>query len=85
MSMVNGAVRSSAARTKRYRARRRRGTRCIMVHVNEGEVGALVARGYLPAEARGDAVAIKGAIEGVVSDLAFELEQERFKGNGPRF
>jgi hypothetical protein len=56
-----------------------------MVHVNEGEVGALVARGYLPEEARGDAVAIKGAIEGVVSDLAFELEQERSKGSGPRF
>ena len=47
--------------------------------VNEGEVAALVARGYLPEEARGDAVAIKGAIEGVISDLAFELEQRQVK------
>jgi hypothetical protein len=39
----------------------------------------------LSEEARGDAVAIKGAIEGVISDSAFELEQERFKGSGSRF
>jgi hypothetical protein len=55
------------------------------VDVNEGEVAALVARGYLPEEARGDPVAIKGAIEGLISDLAFELEQERSMGTGPRF
>ena len=30
----------------------------------------LVAGGYLPEEDRGDAVAIKAAIEGVISDLA---------------
>jgi len=84
MSIVSGAFRSSAARTKRYRARRRQGTRCTTVYVNESEVGALVARGYLPEEARGDPVAIKAAIEGVISDLAFELEQERSKGMGLR-
>jgi hypothetical protein len=39
----------------------------------------------LPEEARGDAVAIKGAIEGVISDLAFELEQERSKRRGSGF
>jgi hypothetical protein len=55
------------------------------VDVNEGEVAALVARGYLPEEARGDPAAIKAAIEGVISDLAFELEQERSKGSGSRF
>ena len=54
--------------------------RCITVDVNEGEIAALVARGYLPEEARGDPVAIKAAIEIVISDLAFELEQERSKG-----
>ena len=53
--------------------------------VNDGEVAALVTRGYLPEEARGDPAAIKAAIEGVISDLAFELEQERFKGSRPRF
>jgi hypothetical protein len=55
------------------------------VDVNENEVGALVARGYLPEEARGEPVAIKAAIEGLISDLAFELEQERSMGTGPRF
>ena len=39
----------------------------------------------MPEEARGDPVAIKAAIEVVISNLAFELEQERFKGSGPRF
>jgi hypothetical protein len=50
------------------------------VDVNE----TLVARGYLPEEARGDAVAIKGAIEGVISDMAFELQQETSMGSGSR-
>jgi hypothetical protein len=53
--------------------------RCITVDVNDGEVAALVARGYLPEEARGDPAAIKVAIEVVISDLAFELVQERSK------
>jgi len=75
----------STERSRRYRQRRRRRTRCITVDVNESEVGALVARGYLPEEARGDPVAIKAAIEGLISDLAFELEQERSMGTGPRF
>jgi hypothetical protein len=75
----------STERSRRHRQRGRLGTRCITVEVNEGEIAALVARGYLPEEARGDPAAIKAAIEVVISDLAFELEQERFKGSGPRF
>jgi hypothetical protein len=55
------------------------------VDVNESEVSALVAGGYLPEKALDDAMAIKAAIECVISDLAFELEQERSKGSGPRF
>jgi hypothetical protein len=51
------------------------------VDVNESEVGALVAKGYLPEGARGDPVAIKAAIEGVISDLAFELELEGLRQN----
>jgi hypothetical protein len=74
----------STERSRRYRQRRRRGTRCITVDVNEGEIAALVARGYLPEEARDDPVAIKAAIVVVISDLAFELEQERSKGMGLR-
>ena len=75
---------SSTERSRRHRQRRRRGTRCITVDVNEGEIAALVARGYLPEEARDDPVAIKAAIVVLISDLAFELEQERSKGMGLR-
>ena len=49
--------------------------------VNEGEVAALVARGYLPEEARIDPVAIKGAIEIVISDMAFEQQQGTSRGS----
>jgi hypothetical protein len=48
-----------------------------MVDVSGMEVSALVAKGYLPEELRNDPKAIKAAIEGVMSDMAFELEQER--------
>ena len=84
MSTTPADSRSSAARTRRHRERRRQGTRCITVDVNESEVGALVARGYLPEEAHNDPVAIEAAIEGVISDLAFELEQETSTKSGPR-
>jgi hypothetical protein len=47
--------------------------------------GELENGGYLPEEACGNHVAIKAAIEVVISDLAFELEQERSKGSGSRF
>ena len=67
------------------RARGRGLARRITVEVNESEIAGLVAGGYLPEQARGDAVALKAAIEVVISDLVFELEQERSKGSGPRF
>jgi hypothetical protein len=41
------AERSSAARTRRHRERRRRGMRCVKVDVSQGELDALVARDYL--------------------------------------
>jgi hypothetical protein len=67
---------SSTQRTRRHRQRRRRGTRCITVDVNQGELDALVVRGYLPEEERGDGAALKKAIEGVLSDMVFELQSE---------
>jgi hypothetical protein len=76
MSTKPAGPRSSAARTRRHRQRRRQGTRCITVHVNKDELEALVVRGYLPEEVRGDGTAIKKAIEGVISDMAFELQSE---------
>jgi hypothetical protein len=76
MSTTPAETRSSAARTRRHRQRRRHGTRCITVHVSEDELAAMVVRGYLPEEVRGDGMAIRKAIEGVISDMAFELQSE---------
>jgi hypothetical protein len=76
---------SSAERTKRHRNRRRQGTRCIIVDVSALEISALVGRGYLPEEAKSDPKVIKAAIGGVISDMAFELEQERSKRRGSGF
>jgi hypothetical protein len=81
MSTVNDAARSAVARTRRYRARQRQGTRCILVDVNEGDVAALVARSYLSEEASRNPTAIKAAIEGLMSDVVFELETERSTRN----
>jgi hypothetical protein len=39
----------------------------------------------LPEEDRVDPLAIKAAIEVIISDLAFELEQERYRESGSRF
>jgi hypothetical protein len=76
MSTMPADSRSSAARTRRHRQRRRQGTRCVVVDVNQGELAALVVRGYLPEEERDNGAAIKKAIEGVISDLEFELQSE---------
>jgi hypothetical protein len=62
-----------------HRQRRRLRTRCVMVDVNQGERDALVVRGYLSEEDRDNGAAIKKAIEGVISDMAFELQSETAK------
>jgi hypothetical protein len=74
----------STSRTRRYRQRRRRRTRCITVEVNDSEISALVTKGYLAEEARSDSKAIKAAIEALISDLAFELEQQATEASGIR-
>ena len=76
MSTMHAASRSSASRMKRHRDRRRQGTRCVTVEVSQSEVAALEARGYFSEEERDDGAAIKKAIEGVLSDLVFELQSE---------
>ena len=50
--------------------------RCVTVDVSQSERDALVVRGYLLEEERDDGVAIKKAIEGVISDMMFELQSE---------
>src|SRR6476660_4203909 len=77
MTAISSGVPSSTERSRRHRQRRRRGTRCITVAVNELEVSALIFKGYLPEEDRNDAEAIKAAIEGVISDIAFDLQHQR--------
>jgi hypothetical protein len=76
MSTAPTTLGSSAARMTRHRNRRRQGTRCVTVDVNQSEVDALVVRGYLSEEERDNGAAIKKAIEGVLSDLVFELQSE---------
>src|SRR4029077_8468094 len=75
MTTTPSGAPSSTERSRRHRQRRRRGTRCIMVAVNELELSALIFKGYLPEEDRNDAQAIKAALEGVISDMAFDLQQ----------
>ena len=49
---------------------------CVTVDVNQSELDALVVRGYLSEEERDNGMAIKKAIEGVISDIVFELQSE---------
>jgi hypothetical protein len=81
ISRSPASSRSSTERSRRHRRRRRLGTRCITVEVNESEIAGLVAGGYLPEEARDDPVAIKAAIEVVISDMAFEQQQKTWRGS----
>ena len=48
----------------------------VTVDVSQSERDALVVRGYLSEEERDDGVAIKKAIEGVISDIVFEIQSE---------
>ena len=76
MSTSSTANRSSARRSRLHRERRRNGTRCVTVEVNQSQRDALVARGYLSEEDGENGAAIKKAIEAVLSDLVFELRSE---------
>jgi hypothetical protein len=73
---MSTAERSSAARTRRHRERRRHGVRCASVDVSQGELDALVAGGYLSEEERDNGAALKNAIEALISDVALELRVE---------
>ena len=74
MTVEAARSRLSTGRARRHRQRRREGTRCITVEINEDKLVALVASGYPAQEERTDVVAIKKAIETVISDIAFDLE-----------
>jgi len=70
------ASRSSAARMTRHRERRRQGTRCVTVDVSQSELDALVVRGYLSEGERDNGIALKKAIEAVLSDIELDLRYE---------
>jgi hypothetical protein len=50
--------------------------RCVTVEVSQSELAALEARGYFSEEERDDGAAIRKAIEGLISDMVFELQSE---------
>jgi hypothetical protein len=70
------AERSSAARMTRHRERRRQGKSCVTVDVSQSERDALVVRGYLSEGERDNGVALKRAIEAVLSDIELDIQYE---------
>jgi hypothetical protein len=50
--------------------------RCVTVDVRQGELDALVARGYLTEGQQNNSAALKGAIEAVLSDVELDLKSE---------
>jgi hypothetical protein len=77
MSTTPAETRSPASRrTRRYRERRQVGTRCVTVDVSQGELDALVVRGYLSEGERDNGAALKKAIEAVLSDVELDLQFE---------
>ena len=64
--------------------RRRQGTRCVTVDVSQSDRDTLVVRDYLSEEDRDNGAAIKKAIEGLISDLVFELQSETAERCGAR-
>jgi hypothetical protein len=49
---------------------------CVTVDVRQGELDALVARGYLSEGERDNGTALKNAIEAVLSDVELDLQFE---------
>jgi hypothetical protein len=64
--------------------RRRQGTLCVTVDLSQSDRDTLVVRDYLSEEDRDNDAAIKKAIEGLISDLVFELQSETAERCGTR-
>ena len=70
--MLSPEPRSPAAeRMRRYRKRRRRGERCLIVRINETEIDALIEKGFLVG-ARHDSDAVLGAVYDALSHVLDE-------------
>jgi hypothetical protein len=57
-----------ALRTRIYRRRQRRGTRCVRVTLGPTEIDRLVAKGYLSAGERADREAVQAAASWFIAD-----------------
>jgi hypothetical protein len=57
-----------AVRTRAYRRRQRRGTRCVHVTLGPTEIDRLVAKGYLSADERADREAVQAAASWFIAD-----------------
>ena len=69
METETTAVRSpGAARMARYRARRRKGLRCLLIELTEAEVGALIRRGFVYPGDRPDPAAIRRGLYAFLAD-----------------
>jgi hypothetical protein len=58
----------SAERMARHRRRRKKGLRCVTIALRESEIDALVRRGRLPPESRGDLAAVRKALYGFLDN-----------------
>jgi hypothetical protein len=56
------ALSAAAHRMRHYRWRRQKGLRCLLIDLHTSEIDALVRRGFLPAETRSSARAIREAL-----------------------
>ena len=57
-----------AQRMREFRRRRRRGIRCVLVHVSPPEVEALIRKRYLSDETRNDRDALAFAVGSFIYD-----------------
>jgi hypothetical protein len=64
--------------------RRRQGTRCVTVDLSQSDRDTLVVQGLFVRGRSGQRAAIKKAIEGLISNLVFELQSETAERCGAR-
>ncbi len=61
----------STSRVREHRERRRKGTRCVQVRLEQEAIEALVRMQYLPAELQQDRRAVREAVENYIADAPF--------------
>jgi hypothetical protein len=64
---------ASALRMRRHRERRRDGLRCMTIELRETEITALIRKGLLKEDVRGDLLAVKTAFYGFL-DRTLDLD-----------